>query len=55
MHLFNGAGKQITNISLTPVGESEVNIKAALTHRHPQFNLFQSFDLLPFDAHHRVE
>ncbi len=52
MHLFNGAGKQITEIFLAPLGKSELNIKAALSHRNTQFNLFQSFDLRPFDAHH---
>lgn len=29
MHLFNGAGKQITKISLTPLGKSELNMKSS--------------------------
>lgn len=45
MHLLNGAGTQITNIFPTPLGKSELNIKA-LSH------CCESFYLLPFDAHH---
>lgn len=51
MHRFNGAGKQITRIFLTPLGKSELNVKAALPHRHAHSSLLQKFLLAALLMH----